>query len=253
MRVIEGGRRRRPRRRIRGKVILIIIAVLLLILAGLYLYLVNAYRVTNVKVEGNLHYTEDEIKDMVMTGRYGNNSLYLSLKYRNKGVEDIPFIETMDVTILSPDSIRITVYEKALAGCIQYLGLYMYFDKDGTVVETSSETTPGVPIVTGLAYNEVILNRKLPIEDEEVFNTILNLTKMMEKYHLQADKIQFSSGTQVTLYFGNVRAKLGKAENLDEKLMNLQYVLPTLEGQSGEIRLENYSDTTQDITFEKDS
>ena len=156
MRVIEGGRRRRPRRRIRGKVILIIIAVLLLILAGLYLYLVNAYRVTNVKVEGNLHYTEDEIKDMVMTGRYGNNSLYLSLKYRNKGVEDIPFIETMDVTILSPDSIRITVYEKALAGCIQYLGLYMYFDKDGTVVETSSETTPGVPIVTGLAYNEEI-------------------------------------------------------------------------------------------------
>ena len=119
---------------------------------------------------------------MVMTGRYGNNSLYLSLKYRNKGLEDIPFIETMDVTILSPDSIRITVYEKALAGCIQYLGLYMYFDKDGTVVETSSETTPGVPIVTGLAYNEVILNRKLPIEDEEVFNTILNLTKMMEKY-----------------------------------------------------------------------
>ena len=50
---------------------------------------------------------------MVMKKRLDHNSLYLSLKYRKKGIEGIPFIENMNVSILAPDSIKITVYEKS--------------------------------------------------------------------------------------------------------------------------------------------
>ena len=40
---------------------------------------------------------------------------------------------------------------------------------------------------------------------------------------------------------------------LDEKLMLLPQMLPALEGKSGVLRLENYSDNIGSITFEPDS
>ena len=110
-----------------------------------YIYIVENYTVTTVYVEGNLHYTNEEIMEMVMDGRYGNNSIFLSLKYRDKGVDNIPFIQTMDVSVEARDTIRIKVYEKAVAGYVAYLGRYIYFDKDGIVVETAEEKTLGIP------------------------------------------------------------------------------------------------------------
>ena len=112
-------------------IVLFVFAVLSLAGYFTYKYLLETYRVVNVYVEGNVHYTDDEIKELIMTGDYGDNSLYLSHKYKNKEVTDIPFVETINVKILSKDSVKITVYEKALAGYVEYLGKYIYFDKDG--------------------------------------------------------------------------------------------------------------------------
>ena len=97
-------------------ILLTVFLSLFLILAGGYLYIINNYKVTTVYVDGSIHYTNEEIMEMVMGGRFGNNSLFLSLKYRDKGIEGVPFVETMDVDIEAKDTIRITVYEKALAG-----------------------------------------------------------------------------------------------------------------------------------------
>ena len=98
-----------------------IIGILLLALGGGAVALHSVYTVRTVYVEGNVHYTEDEIMEIVMSGPLGDNSLYLSLKYRDRGIQDIPFVDVMNVSILAPDTIKITVYEKALAGYVKYL------------------------------------------------------------------------------------------------------------------------------------
>ena len=121
--------------------------LLLGVLLG-YQYILTNYTVTTSYVEGNVHYTDEEILDMVMTGRYGNNSLFLSMKYKNKSISGVPFVEKMDVSVMDPHTIKIEVYEKALAGYVEYLENYMYFDKDGIVVESSNEQTKGIPLVT---------------------------------------------------------------------------------------------------------
>ena len=105
-----------------------IIGILLLALGGGAVALHSVYTVRTVYVEGNVHYTEDEIMEIVMSGPLGDNSLYLSLKYRDRGIQDIPFVDVMNVSILAPDTIKITVYEKALAGYVKYLDTYMFRD-----------------------------------------------------------------------------------------------------------------------------
>lgn len=228
------------------------ILFLVIALGAAYSYIITNYTVTTVYVEGNVHYTNEEIIDMVMEGHYGNNSLLLSLKYKNKSIVGVPFVEKMDVSVQDPHTIKIEVYEKALAGYVEYLERYMYFDKDGIVVESSTEKTAGVPMVTGLKFDHVILYEPLPVDDSGIFTTILSITQLVNKYSLSVDRIYFGSDGSLTLYFENVRAALGTGDNLDEKVMKLQYMLPDLAGKSGTLRMENYTEETKNISFEPD-
>lgn len=230
-----------------------IVAGVLLVLAVAAAYVKKNYTVTNIYVEGNVHYTNEEIQNMVMGGVLGNNSLYLSLKYKNMEITDIPFIETMSVKIVSPDTIRIAVYEKALAGYVEYLGRYMYFDREGIIVESSEKKTKEIPQVTGLQFQYVVLHERLPVENEEIFNQILDITQLLTKYGIAADRIYFDKNYNMTLYFGDAKVKIGGKEYIDEKIMKLQYLLPNMEGKSGTLHMENYSEDMKNITFNLDS
>ncbi len=228
------------------------VAACCVLLTGIYYYITTAYEVTTVYVDGNVHYTNEEVMDMVMEGRYGNNSLYLAMKYKDKGVEGIPFVEKMDVNILTPNTIRISVYEKALAGYVEYLGRYMYFDRDGTVVESSAERTRGIPQVTGLHFDYVVVNEPLPVENDEIFKRILDITQLLNKYELMADKIFFDSSYDLTLFFEDVRVTLGSSSEIDQKIIKLKNILPELEGKSGTLQMENYTEDTKNITFRRE-
>ena len=239
----------------RGKRILIlsaILIVLLFLLIGGYEYIIHNYTITTVYVEGTVHYTNEEIMEMVMGGRYGNNSLFLSMKYRDKEMEEIPFIQAMDVSIEAKDTVRIIVYEKAMAGYVSYLGRYVYFDKDGIVVETSTEKISGIPQVTGLQFDHVILHEPLPVENPDIFSEILNITQQLERYSMAADRIYFDSDYRVTLLFGEARVALGDSQYIDEKIMKLQYILPELAGKKGTLDMREYSDDTKSYSFEQD-
>ncbi len=210
------------------------------------------FTITSITVVGNEHYTDEEISDFVMSGRYGHNSIYLYLKYRNKSVNSIPFIEQMDVELLSPQAVKIQVYEKAVAGYVEYLGHYLYFDKDGIVVESSTKQMEGIPFVTGLKFDYIMLHEKLPIENDGIFKQILNITQLLTKYEISTDRIYFDADQNITLYFGNARVYLGTSDHIDEKINRLRFLLPKLNGSSGVMHMENYTGEGGKFTFEKD-
>ena len=236
---------------LRANLGVLIASIAIVCLAAIALVVVSVFRVQNVSVEGNVHYTSEEIEAMVLTDRLSYNSLYLSLKYRNKEIRDIPFIETMSVRVDSPDSITIRVYEKSVAGYVEYMGRYMYFDRDGIVVESSETRTEGIPQVTGIRFDHVVLYEALPVKNTDIFQEILSITQMLSKHQITTDKIYFNESNEITLYFDNIRAKLGK-DNLEEKVMRLEQILPNLSGESGVLDLQNYSEDRKNVTFQKD-
>ena len=241
------------RRGSRIKIIILAVVLILAAVLGAGGYVISRYTVNTVYVEGNVHYTEDEIKAIVMDGPFGNNSLYLSAKYRNRGIKGVPFVDVMDVSILAPDTVRITVYEKVLTGYVKYLGTYLYFDKDGYVVESSSIRTVGVPEITGLSFDHMAVGEALPVEDPRVFDSILNITKLLEKYKLNADKISFQPSGSITLCFQDVRVALGNdSATLEDKLMILSELLRNLEGMSGTLQMETYEENSGRYTFKPD-
>lgn len=211
------------------------------------------YHINTIYVEGNTHYSDEDITDMVIKGPLGDNSIFLSLKYKNKSIDNVPFVSKIGVEVVDNNTIRILVYEKATAGYVEYLEKYMYFDKDGIVIEASDQKTKGIPQVTGLKFDYVAIHEALPVENDGIFVSILNITQLVNKYNLSADKINFGPDNSITLYFDDVRVSLGyDIDNLEEKIMRLQYMLPEIEGKSGVLRMENYTEGTKNISFEPD-
>lgn len=226
--------------------------MLLLLLVAILLG-ITIFRIREVEVTGNSHYTAQQIRDMVMSDEYSDNSLYLYAKYHYFETEEIPFVDKIEVSILSPGKVKIRVYEKNLIGYVEYLGTNLYFDKDGVVVESSSLVREDVPRISGLSFQSLSLYQKLGVEDDQVFTTILQLTQLLQKNELRPDSIEFKRSLDIVLHFEGVRVELGQGGQLEEKLGRLPQFLPELEGKSGVLDMSNYSEDSKTVSFKQDS
>lgn len=201
------------------------------------------FRITEVKVTGTVYYTEEEIKNHVIDGILEQNSLLLYLKYRYIGIEDIPFVEKITVTREGNNKVLIRVYEKSLIASVKYMGQYVYFDKDGIVLETLSEPVEGVPCIEGITFSGFVLQEKLQVEDEGIFKKILDLSHILERYKIQVEEIRFSKDNEVVLRSGNVRVFLGNRAFYDEQIVALSEIFPSAleQNMSGDIDMQNYA------------
>lgn len=234
------------RKRIKTKIILSVFALLAL---GLVVFS-QVSRIQDIKVIGCERYSQEEITDILLSNTYYNNSIYLYLQYKYGQPKMVPFIEYIDVKLTSINTLKVHVYEKAIFGCIQYFGDYMYFDKDGIVVDSSSERYEGIPIVTGLTFDSMILTEKLTAQKEEVFDVIKDLTRLIHKYEIDIDTIHFQRNNEVILYNEDIKILLGKKDMYDEQIAELKNMLPKLEGKKGTLHMENFT-TGNKTYFEK--
>ena len=237
---------------IRLLVLIGIIAGVIFILLFAAEYILEKYTVSNVIVEGNQHYSAAEIRSMVEKGKFGDNTIYLSLKYKNKSITDIPFIQKMDVSVVDRNTVKISVYEKKMAGFVEYIGSYLYFDKDGIVVESSNVKTAGIPMVSGLSFDHFVMYEQLPVDDVAVFQTVLDVTQLLNKYDISAERIYFDKNNEMTLFFGEVRVGMGEMNLLEEKVQRLTGILPSLVGEKGYLEMSTYDSGKEDFTFTKD-
>ena len=247
--MIKEERRRKKRRKIGLYILLILI---LLIASGVFIVM-NVFTVENVVVEGNELYSSTQIENMVLNDEYSWNSLYVDLKYRFVDIGEVPFVDTMEVSLDNPHTVHIKVYEKGMLGYlyINSIGQNAYFDKDGFVVETSTEVIDGVPKITGISCEEVVLYEKLQLENSDILRDLLNLTQTLKKYNLLPDEIQYDSNMEPVLYYGTIQVKIGSEDNLSQKVVRLSIILPQLDGLSGTLHLETWTPATTDIIWDR--
>ena len=247
--MIKEERRRKKRRKIGLYILLILI---LLIAAGVFIVM-NVFTVENVVVEGNELYSSTQIENMVLNDEYSWNSLYVDLKYRFMDIGEVPFVDTMEVSLDNPHTVHIKVYEKGMLGYlyINSIGQNAYFDKDGFVVETSTEVIDGVPKITGISCEEVVLYEKLQLENSDILRNLLNLTQTLKKYDLLPDEIQYDSNMEPVLYYGTIQVKIGSEDSLSQKVVRLSIILPQLDGLNGTLHLETWTPETTDIIWDR--
>lgn len=197
---------------------------------------VYVFQLKNITVTGSSRYNQEQIIERLKSPQVDNNALVFYLKYKYFMEVRIPFVEKMSFEMADKNSINIRVYDKRIIGCIEFMGDYLYFDKDGIIVESTSNKLDDIPLVKGLKYQKIVLNEKLEVQKEELFDVILNLTQQIEKRELDVNTISFNSKYEVTLDLGDIKAMLGKRSTYDEILAKLKNI--TLETKGKKLTID---------------
>ncbi len=219
----------------------IVIAAAVIVLLALILCL--GVNIREIEITGNERYTSEQIEEILFPDRLSRNSLYCYIRDKVRPHESIPFVQDYRIVFRGPNRVEVLIYEKSVVGYVSYMSSYMYFDKDGIIVESANEKLSGIPWITGLKFGQIVLYQKLPVESDSIFEEILNLTQILSIYHLSVDKIQYGSYGEATLYIGDIQVVLGNNESLNGKIAELSDMLPILEGRKGTLYLDDYDDT----------
>ena len=204
----------KARKKKRLFIISTIVAALIAACAAVYF----GFRTDKITYVGNSHYSNEEMTNRIFGNDTPNTVLYTLFGNKKK---TIPFIQKYDVEIQWPRGMYITVYEKAVIGYIRYMGCNMYFDKDGIVVESSTDLYENVP-------------------------------QSFDKYNLDVSKVYFDSSDNVILYIDEVKVYLGKSDDYTDKLFELKQMETKFAGLKGSLYMQDYTKDSSSIIFKKD-
>ena len=206
---------------IKIKILIIICIILLLVFSSLFFI-----RIRNIKISGNSWYSEEDIEKLIFPNDVSKLSIVVLTKKILNKKKTIPFVEKYDINFNNPFKIELIIYEKSMVASVEYMSSYMYFDKDGVVVESVNKRLEGIPVIKNLEIGDIILYKKLPVKDPDIFNEILNITQML--------KVK-----SINLLIGDIKVYLGKISNIDTGISELADILPKLDGLKGELYLDN--------------
>ncbi len=218
-----------------------------ILLFGIFLILIIfvlyfAFHIDTIKVEGTSIYTEEEIKTSVFARQYSDNELILLLYNKIFGINKLPFVEDIDIDYEDRNTVLLHVYDKTISGCIKYMGQYVYFDKEGRVLESLPRRRQEVPVVSGIQFGDFSIGEKFKVEDDSLFDSIMNVSQLISHYGISVKRIHVNDG-DIILYSGNVQVNLGKKKLYNDQIAALSGVLGTTSKKklSGTIDMENYN------------
>lgn len=331
-----------------GKYITAGAAAGILLLALLLFF--SMFRVDKVYVIGSTRYTDEEVKEYVMTSPLTSNTVLAMLFQRHKDAGNLAFVESFDLERVNAHTIRIHVNEKNIVGYLTQGMNRLYFNKDGEVVEITAmeqdeieameqeeaqleelkaeadreearkraeeakkallgedvvaaleeeekaleeetgEESEGVlqpeeiqgevlqavesdasnenatkfkaavtdvPRIIGITTEgkQIEFGEKIQAVTDQVFNTILGITRMVEKYEILPEMVFFNEEQEITLVYngGKIHCNLGKDTLLEEKITRVAAILPKLSEFTGVLHLEDYTTDITNIIFSKES
>lgn len=242
------------RRKKRIVTIAVILVLLVLALIGTIL-VTKVYTLENIRITGNVLYDAKQLEERILSDKYSNSTIYMYLKYRFAGNNlDIPFVDSVDVSMEpdDPHTINMKVYEKKTLGYlyIPAIDQNAYFDRDGYVIETSDREISGVPKVSGLKCDSVVLYERLNFDDPTALNNLLQLTQLFEKYDIKCKDIEYNPNSKtMKIHIKKIEVLLGTANYLPQKILRLSYILPQLKGKKGVLHVNGWTPETTDIVF----
>ena len=225
-----------------------IVLFILVVILGTLAYL-STWTVDKVQVEGCEIVNTQSVSDAMKEEAPLDNTLLLYIKSKMNKLKDLSFVSKMDLELTDKNTVTVTVYEKSIAGCVLYKGDYVYFDKDGIVLDSSKRRVGSAPLIKGLTFTEWSIGKKLPSDDDKKFQTILTITQLVEKYDLEIDGIKFTAEKEIVLQHGGITIELGEGEYLAVQMMNLGNILKNLEGMSGTLYMKDFDSENATASF----
>lgn len=221
--------------------------------AGLFFFF-STFQLKQVLVSGSTRYTDEEIRELCIYGPLSNNTVLLTRFQKQVDLRDVAFLDHADLFYVDKNTVKIEVTETPLAGIFEVNGYYYYFDRNGRVTEVLSSPdeiiAERVPYIYGLGASNIGLEHVIEFEYPEALNTIVAIKNAIDRYAVCPDSVSFDGEQNITLQYDQITVLLGQDKLLEEKISRASAIMPGLEGRTGTLHLETFSQDTENIVFE---
>ena len=201
------------------------------------------FAVKNIEINELQYFTKEDICSRI--GLYtGDNGVFFNKGKAEKILESDKYISNADISFRFPDTMVVTITENRICGYINYLGNYLYIDREGRVIDVKSETSENLPIIEGLKFSSFTVGEVMQVENEEAFEAALIISKAMTKYDM-LDKdvsINVADSENIYAYVDNIKVLLGDTSRMEEKIKTMiEAVAEIPEGDMGTLDLQDLS------------
>lgn len=222
----------------------------LLILAAVLggaIYFAVGCKLEHLEIRPGSFYSADEIERRLFTKGTDKYAYLFATRINRFWHEQIPFVEKVDVELVDKNSVIVYVYDKAVIGCVEHMGSYVYFDREGIAVDSTVSRREGIPLVTGLGFSEITMGDRLDLSDSTAFKTILNILLLLEKNGLTATDIDFGLRKDVTVHIDGNEFLLGTKGDYDVKINNIPQALAAMDDGKYRFDFKNYDNEHREI------
>ncbi len=200
----------------------------------------------DVAVYGVTKYEVGQFREQVL----GQNKSMIVLFIKEKFIphKKIPYIDKYEINLFFPNRVDIVVYENKPIGYIRYMNTYFYFDKEGYVIDATSESENNIPEFRGISFSKIVLNQKIAVNDDKIFSSILNISENILDSNLPIYLVNYNNLEDIRVFFASVEVKLGDNENMEYKFNTLKNMYDKIKSLKG---ILDISDAKENMIDEK--
>ena len=201
-RIRERKKEKKRKARRRKTVFWTALSIIALTVAGFIFSLSGFFTVDSIEVQGNSHFTSEEIINIAHAVP-GHNLLY------NPGSKTItdylkqnPYIKSASVLRKLPSTLVIVVEEREEAISFNYDDDYLIMDDEGILLK-KTRTEPKVTSVSGLVVTKLRLGDTVGTENQQMFSRLLRLVRAMkaaDMYFVSIDMTGYEEDMSVKAY-----------------------------------------------------
>ncbi len=198
-------------------------------LGSLFLWLLltsSIFHITQIRVEGNEHYSDEEICQKI---NLTSNMNFFSFRFRKAKttLEHDPYIKKGIIRFVFPNQIHIKIEERKVRGYVPYMGAYLFIDENGQVLETSTYFTEKLPIVHGLEFEHFRVGEAIKVQNQESFDILIKTAHLIVKYNILEEivKIDVKDSKDIHIHIRSIDVMLGDATDYDEKIRMMLEIL----------------------------
>ena len=242
-------RRTKQKKKYHTKKWLIVLIVFVLLIGVTVL----GFRIKHLEITGNERVSDETIQSLIQYDKCQNNAWLLWLMNRKVDLSSEPLLNAIHIRIKNPQTVIVQVDEEKIAGYVTSDDTYLFVNDSGRIILKQADKIKGVLLLKDITADSTEVGEQLVSEDTGIFSDFLDISKILRSNEISADSLSCTTGIGYCVTLGKVRVLLGKDIYMEEKISELNDLMPKLDGLSGILHLEEYDSTKDSIIFTKDS
>ncbi|MBQ3389603.1 MAG: FtsQ-type POTRA domain-containing protein [Firmicutes bacterium] len=226
---IRRRRSRRSRKKFLRRTLLLIVALAVLVTGALlFIDKQGMVDIKKITVEGNAHYTAEEIIKASGIHKKAGLITLRTGKARNK-IMELPYVKSARISRQFPHTAKITVAERVPVFAVQAGGFFLIIDDENRILEKANDPG-GVMIVEGFIPTTTEPGQEFAAEKANGVKNLLDLADQVENQGMGVYKVSYLNGVTRVYLTKNIVCE-GKYDNIKANVAELGEIMSSLHEQ----------------------